>query len=91
MYIYYSQKQYKHFGLEIQVCILVHLYQNNKIKKKKELFTKICELCQVSQRFQYSQFVYIKTLLSKNGLYFIFLILWHAKVTPSIGMPRYWH
>ena len=33
-----------------QVYILIHLYQNQK-RKKFELFTKIFELYQVSQRF----------------------------------------
>ena len=41
--------------------ILIHVYQNQK-RKKIELFTKIFELYQVSQRFQYSQIVYIKII-----------------------------
>ena len=48
---------FKHF----QVYILVQMYQNQK-RKKFELFTKIFELYQVSQRFQYSQIVYIKSI-----------------------------
>ena len=63
----------------------MHLYQNQK-RKKFELFTKIFALYQGVQRFQYSQIVYIKSITQKKLLAF-----WHAKVPPSIGMPRYWH
>ena len=43
-----------------QVYILIHLHQHQK-RKKFKLFTKILELYQVSQRFRYSQIVYIKS------------------------------
>ena len=66
----------KHFGLEILVIrrILeyadlfifkyIFWYKCMKMKKEKKfkLFTKIWEIYQVSQRFQYSQIVYIKTI-----------------------------
>ena len=43
-----------------QVYILIQMYQNQK--KKFELFKKNFELYQVSERFQYSQIVYIKII-----------------------------
>ena len=68
--IYYSQKELKHFGLEIlvsleycfkyfQVYILIHLYQN---QKRKRFIYKNFELYQGSQRFQYSQIAYFKSI-----------------------------
>ena len=45
-------------SMYFQVCILLYLYQDQKIIKF-ELFTKIFELYKVSQIFQYSQIVYI--------------------------------
>ena len=33
----------------------------------------------------------LKPLLNRNWFYFLFLILRHAKVPPSIGIPRYWN
>ena len=38
------------------------MYQYQKRKKTIELLTKISELYEVSQRFQYSQIVYIKSI-----------------------------
>ena len=70
--MYYSQKELKYFDLGILVIhgMLEHIVLNifkymfwhiyTKIRKTIELFTKTFELYQVSQRFQYSQIVYIK-------------------------------
>ena len=70
--MYYSQKELKYFDLGISVIhgMLEHIVLNifkymfwhicTKIRKTIELFTKTFELYQVSQRFQYSQIVYIK-------------------------------
>ena len=72
--MYYSQKELKYFDLGILVIhgMLEHIVLNifkymfwhicTKIRKTIELFTKTFELYQVSQRFQYSQIVYIKLI-----------------------------
>ena len=45
--------------------------------------------------FEYLHIVYYRHTLSqlfiKHYVYFFFLIFWHPKIPPSIGMPRYWH
>ena len=101
--IYYSQKELKHFGLEILVineileCIVLNISKNIfwykciKIRKGKNL-NYSQRFLNYSQRFQYSQIVYIKKHYSvKLDSISFFLILWHAKVPPPIGMPRYWN
>ena len=71
--MYYSEKGLKHFGLEILVIhgILEHItfkyifwYKFTKIRKETKLnySQRPFELYQVSQRFQYSQIVYIKSI-----------------------------
>ena len=47
------------------------MYQNQK-RKKCELFTKIFKPYQVSQRFQYSQIVYIKRITQQKLVLFLF-------------------
>ena len=98
MYIYYSQKELKHLGLEILVIhgilehiilnifkyILIHLYQ---IQKKKLNFSqRILNYIKCYKDFNTLYLYTLKALLSKN---LFFLILWHAKVPPSIGIPRF--
>ena len=46
------------------------------------------QICQGSKRFQCSQIVLLKALLSKNRLYFFCLILWHTPISLSIEMPH---
>ena len=102
IYIYYSQKELKHFGLEILVThgILeqnvlnifryIFWYIYTKIRKEKNS-QRFRNYIKCHKDFNTLKLYTLKALLSKNWFFTSLLIFWHAKVPPYIGMPHYWH
>ena len=80
---------------------LKHISEQNHTRKilnyikslydKMTLFTKTSELYQMSKCSNTFKLYTSEPLLSKNWFYFFFVIVWHQKLHPSFGMPRYWH
>ena len=83
MYIYYSQEELKHFGLEILVIhgILEHIVSNificTKIRKEKNFnySQRFLNYIKCHKDFNTLKLYTLKALLRKNRCYFFFLIL----------------
>ena len=103
--IYYLQKELKHSDFEILVIhgILEEIvlnffkyifwYKCIKISKEKNLTysQRFLSYIKCHKDFNILKFYTLKALLTKNWFYFLFFILWRAKVAPSIRIPRFWH